>query len=83
MQGKICRVNESRGFGFIRPDQKSEQDVFFHISELRAGIVFCAGLVGQTVSFDREKTDKGWQALDIFPVDPAPAATQSAAQQST
>ena len=34
--GKIKMYNEHKGFGFIRPDDGSN-DVFFHVSSLRDG----------------------------------------------
>jgi cold shock protein len=35
-QGKIKLFNEEKGYGFIRPDDGSN-DVFFHVSSLREG----------------------------------------------
>ena len=36
--GKIRFYNAKRGFGFIRP-ASGEEDIFFHVSELPAGII--------------------------------------------
>jgi CspA family cold shock protein len=55
--GTVKFFNESRGFGFIRPDDGSK-DVFVHISAVeRAGL----GTLNenQKVSFDVEKAHNG------------------------
>jgi CspA family cold shock protein len=46
--GKIKMYNEDKGFGFIRPDDGSN-DVFFHVSSLREGDEVT---VGKAVTFE-------------------------------
>lgn len=46
--GKIKMFNEEKGFGFIRPDDGSN-DVFFHVSALREGDEIT---VGKAVTFE-------------------------------
>jgi cold shock protein len=47
-QGKIKLFNEDKGYGFIRPDDGSN-DVFFHVSALREGDDVT---VGKVVNFE-------------------------------
>lgn len=56
-QGTVKWFNAQKGFGFIQPDDGSN-DVFVHISALeRAGL---SGLnEGQKVSFDIERGQQG------------------------
>ena len=46
--GKIKMFNEDKGFGFIMPDDGSN-DVFFHVSALREGDEIT---VGKAVTFE-------------------------------
>jgi CspA family cold shock protein len=46
--GKIKMFNDEKGFGFIRPDDGSN-DVFFHVSALREGDDVT---VGRAVTFE-------------------------------
>ena len=46
--GKIKMFNEDKGFGFIKPDDGSN-DIFFHVSALREGDEIT---VGKAVTFE-------------------------------
>lgn len=50
MQGTIKRINDDRGFGFIAPDDGS-QDLFFHASVVE-GRAFDQLREGQRVEFE-------------------------------
>lgn len=47
LNGKIKMFNQDKGFGFIKPDDGSN-DVFFHVSALREGDEIT---VGKAVTF--------------------------------
>jgi cold shock protein len=66
--GKVKFFNEKKGFGFLLPDDGS-QDVFVHRSDLPADVVFL--YEGQAVSFDVEKTRRGLRAVNLALVPPA------------
>ena len=74
MEGRVCKLNMDKGYGFIRQDQKSEKDMFFHFTALR-GLDFCEALIGQRVSYERQQTARGWQASEIIAIDPEPTPT--------
>jgi CspA family cold shock protein len=50
--GKITRLVRDRGFGFIKPDDSS-QDVFFHTTAITGGL-FDDLQEGQTVEFEMQ-----------------------------
>lgn len=61
--GTVKWFNESKGFGFIRPDDGSK-DVFVHYSAI-AGSGFRSLAEGQKVSFEVQKTPKGLAAANV------------------
>ena len=61
--GTVKWFNESKGYGFIAPEDGSK-DVFVHISAVeRSGLSTLAD--GQKVSFETEEGNKGPQAANI------------------
>ncbi len=84
MTGTIVRLND-KGFGFIKPDDGGDRDVFFHARSLQ-GIEFDELREDDVVSFDVEDTDKGPNAVNVTrgaantnaaPTEEAPAAEDS------
>ena len=64
--GIVKWFNESKGFGFITPDQGGE-DLFAHFSAIQ-GSGFKTLAEGQRVSFEVTQGQKGKQASNIQPV---------------
>lgn len=58
MDGRVVAVNSTRGFGFIRPTDRSG-DVFFHFRAVGSGLIFGPGLKGERVSFSSTVDDLG------------------------
>ena len=63
--GTVKWFNDSKGFGFITPDQGGE-DLFAHFSAI-ASSGFKTLAEGQKVSFDVTTGPKGQQASNIKP----------------
>ena len=61
--GTVKWFNEAKGFGFITPDNGSE-DVFVHFSAIQAG-GFKTLAEGQKVNFEAQKGPKGLQAANV------------------
>ena len=63
MEGTVKFFNESKGFGFIKPDDSSE-DIFVHstglIDEIREN---------DKVEYDMEKGKKGMNAVNVRRID--------------
>lgn len=61
--GTVKWFNESKGFGFISPDDGGE-DVFVHFSVIQ-GSGFKTLTEGQQVTFDVQNGPKGLQAANV------------------
>jgi CspA family cold shock protein len=64
MFGTIKKIVKDKGFGFIVPDDGSD-DVFFHRSRLAPKVIFEDLREGDEVEFQVTKGDKGPQALNL------------------
>jgi CspA family cold shock protein len=64
MTGVIKKIIRDKGFGFIKPDDSSE-DVFFHRSSLAPRVQIEDINEGDTVQFQTRKGDKGPVAFDL------------------
>jgi CspA family cold shock protein len=62
--GTIKRIVRDKGFGFITPDEGSE-DVFFHRSRLAPRVEFDDLRDGDRVEFQTRAGEKGPQAFDV------------------
>ena len=65
--GTVKWFNESKGFGFITPEDGGE-DLFVHFSGILAD-GFRTLAEGQKVEFEVEQGQKGPQAQSVRPVD--------------
>lgn len=63
--GTVKWFNESKGFGFVAPDDGGA-DVFVHFSAIQ-GAGFRTLTEGQKVSFDVTDGQKGPQASNVVP----------------
>ena len=64
MRGTIKKIVRDKGFGFIVPDDRSD-DVFFHRSRMAPKIQFEDLREGDEVEFQVRAGDKGPQAFDV------------------
>jgi len=64
--GTVKWFNDSKGFGFITPDNGGD-DLFAHFSEIRSE-GFKTLAEGQKVSFETKRGPKGMQASNIKPL---------------
>lgn len=64
MTGTIKKIVRDKGFGFIVPDDGSD-DVFFHRSRLGAKVQFDDLREGDEVEFQVRPGEKGPQAFDV------------------
>ncbi len=64
MFGTIKKVVKDKGFGFIEPDDGSDE-VFFHRSRLSPKVYFEDLREGDEVQFDVRSGEKGRQAFNL------------------
>ncbi len=64
-RGKVKWFNESKGFGFIEPEDGGE-DIFVHFSAIQ-GDGFKTLKEGQSVDFESENGPKGLTATAVTP----------------
>ena len=63
--GTVKWFNESKGYGFITPDDGSK-DIFVHFSAIKID-GFKKLTEGQAVTFEIEQSPKGVQATNVMP----------------
>ncbi|MBI2444367.1 MAG: cold shock domain-containing protein [Candidatus Magasanikbacteria bacterium] len=63
MKGTIKRLVAEKNFGFIGPEDGS-QDIFFHATGLQ-GVEFRELNVGDVVTFEVEQSEKGPRAAKV------------------
>ena len=63
IQGKVKWFNNSKGFGFISPED-SELDIFVHFSSIKSE-GYKTLKEGQTVQYEAEEGPKGWHAIQV------------------
>ncbi|WP_097461183.1 cold shock domain-containing protein CspD [Mangrovitalea sediminis] len=66
-QGKVKWFNNAKGYGFIIEDGCSE-DLFAHFSSIQME-GYKTLKAGQSVSFEKQPSDKGTHAVNIVPQD--------------
>ena len=65
LKGTVKWFNETKGFGFITPDDGSK-DVFVHYSAIQNS-GYKTLTEGQSVSFETQQTPKGIAAANVVP----------------
>ncbi|KAL9101993.1 MAG: hypothetical protein Q9163_002822 [Psora crenata] len=66
IRGTVKWFNESKGFGFITPEDNSK-DVFVHFSAIQ-GNGFKTLAEGQMVEFEIQDGQKGPSAMNVTPI---------------
>jgi CspA family cold shock protein len=64
MYGTIKKIVRDKGFGFLVPDDGSDE-VFFHRSSLQPKVQFDDLREGDDVEFQVRRGDKGMQAFNL------------------
>lgn len=66
IKGKVKWFNETKGFGFITPDDNTK-DVFVHFSAIQGG-GFRTLAEGQSVDFEIKEGEKGPSAVNVVAI---------------
>lgn len=62
MKGTVKFFDNVKKYGFIKPEDKQEEDHFFHESNIKGNYT---PEEGDEVEFDSELEEKGFQALNV------------------
>ncbi len=65
MEGKIKKLLQQKGFGFIQREE--EEDIYFHWSKTQNDFFYLK--VGDSVEFDVVDSEKGPQAVNVSVTD--------------
>jgi CspA family cold shock protein len=65
--GKVKWFNNTKGWGFIIPEDSGE-DIFFHFSAIQ-GTGYKTLVAGQQVTFDTAKGERGLHAANVTPLE--------------
>ncbi len=63
ISGKVKWFNNSKGFGFISPDD-GDMDIFVHFSTIKSE-GYKSLKEGQSVTYEAEEGPKGWHAVQV------------------
>lgn len=66
MRGTVKWFNDTKGYGFITPEE-GQQECFVHHSRIQ-GSGFKTLKEGETVEFDLVETDRGQSAENVTPL---------------
>ncbi|MEH1884221.1 MAG: cold shock-like protein CspC [Nostoc sp.] len=78
IKGQVKWFNESKGFGFITPEDGSK-DVFVHFSAINSS-GFKTLAEGQHVEFEIQEGQKGPAAVDVRAIEPTTTTTTTPQQ---
>jgi cold shock protein len=62
LQGTVKWFNSAKGYGFI--SSQDGEDIFVHFSAIQKS-GYKSLTEGEEVEFEKEKTAKGWQAINV------------------
>jgi len=65
MTGTIAKIVSDRGFGFIKPDEGSDKDLFFHARSVVGDTVYDDLREGDKVTYELEEGPKGPAAVEV------------------
>ena len=78
--GKVKWFNNSKGFGFILPDEEGGADLFVHYSAITMD-GYKTLKAGESVEFEIIEGPKGLHAANIRVIGPAPAESADSGQE--